>query len=354
MDPPERFPPLDEDRQTVTAVMPAWMGIQFRSVSETIYKKEKYPRGAVTVMAVYPGSAAANAGIEVGDVILGPPDAPFTEPQQVREWTMRREIGEPAPLTVARGGQTMQITLHPEPYPMKMPELPGPPKVGSAAPPLKLEPFRGDRAFAAGHPRLLFFWATWCVPCKAALPEVLAFAKSRGIEVVAVTDEDPDTLTAFFDQFKQPFPSKPVRLIVPFVAGGSADVLGRILAQRLAQQYGQQVYVENRPGSGGHVGAEAAAHAAPDGYTIVFGTIGIHAAYTIYSKLSYDPARDLQAVALYADVPCVLIVHPSVPARTVRNSSRWRSRIPAGSISVLRAAVRRRTWWVSGSGSSPA
>jgi thiol-disulfide isomerase/thioredoxin len=206
MDPPERFPPLDEDRQTVTAVMPAWMGIQFRSVSETIYKKEKFPRGAVTVMAVYPGSAAANAGIEVGDVILGPPDAPFTEPQQVREWTMRREIGEPAPLTVARGGQTMQITLHPEPYPMKMPELPGPPKVGSAAPPLKLEPFRGDRAFAAGHPRLLFFWATWCVPCKAALPEVLAFAKSRGIEVVAVTDEDPDTLTAFFDQFKQPFP----------------------------------------------------------------------------------------------------------------------------------------------------
>jgi tripartite-type tricarboxylate transporter receptor subunit TctC len=116
----------------------------------------------------------------------------------------------------------------------------------------------------------------------------------------------------------QQFPSKPVRLIVPFVAGGSADVLGRILAQRLAPQYGQQVYVENRPGSGGHVGAEAAAHAAPDGYTIVFGTIGIHAAYAIYSKLGYDPARDLQAIALYADVPCVLIVHPSVPVKTVR------------------------------------
>ena len=116
----------------------------------------------------------------------------------------------------------------------------------------------------------------------------------------------------------QQYPAKPIRLIVPFVAGGSADVLSRVLAQPLNQQYGQQVVVENRPGSGGHVGAEAAAHAAPDGYTIVFGTIGIHAAYAIYSKLSYDPARDLQAVALYADVPCVLIVHPSVPARTVR------------------------------------
>src|SRR3954467_6417645 len=115
----------------------------------------------------------------------------------------------------------------------------------------------------------------------------------------------------------QQYPSKSTRLIVPFVAGGSADVLSRVLAQRWTQQYGQQVVVENRPGSGGHVGAEAAARAAPDGYTIVFGTIGIHAAYGIYSKLGYDPARDLQAVAMYADVPCVIIVHPSVPAKNV-------------------------------------
>ena len=113
------------------------------------------------------------------------------------------------------------------------------------------------------------------------------------------------------------FPTRPMRIIVPFVAGGSADVLSRVLAQRLSQQYGQQIVVENRPGSGGHVGAEAAARAAPDGYTIVFGTIGIHAAYAIYSKLGYDPARDLQPVALYADVPCVLIVHPSVPVQNV-------------------------------------
>ncbi len=115
----------------------------------------------------------------------------------------------------------------------------------------------------------------------------------------------------------QQFPARSMRIIVPFVAGGSADVLSRVLAQRLSQQYGQQVIVENRPGSGGHVGAEAAARAAPDGYTIVFGTIGIHAAYAIYSKLGYDPARDLQPVALYADVPCVLIVHPSVPVKNV-------------------------------------
>ena len=117
---------------------------------------------------------------------------------------------------------------------------------------------------------------------------------------------------------QQNYPSRPVRLIVPFPAGGVADVLGRMTAQRLSAQYGQQVVVENRGGSGGHVGAELAARAAPDGYTIMFGTIGIHAAYGIYSKLSYDPARDLQPVILLADMPNILVVHPSVPARNTR------------------------------------
>ena len=104
---------------------------------------------------------------------------------------------------------------------------------------------------------------------------------------------------------------------MPFAAGGTADVLGRLVAQRLSPQYGHQLVVENRPGSGGHVGAEVAAHATPDGHTVVIGTIGIHAAYGIYSKLAYDPAKDLQPVILLGEVPCVLVVNPSVPARTV-------------------------------------
>ena len=117
---------------------------------------------------------------------------------------------------------------------------------------------------------------------------------------------------------QQNYPTRPVRLIVPFPAGGVADVLGRMTAQKLSAQYGQQMVVENRGGSGGHVGAEAAARAAPDGYTIMFGTIGIHAAYGIYTKLSYDPARDLQPVILLADLPNILVVHPSVPVKTTR------------------------------------
>ena len=139
----------------------------------------------------------------------------------------------------------------------------------------------------------------------------------------------------------QQYPAKPIRLIVPFVAGGSADVLSRVLAQRLTQQYGQQVVVENRPGSGGHVGAEAAARAAPDGYTIVFGTIGIHAAYTIYSKLNYDPSRDLQPVAMYADVPNILVVHPSVPVKNVKEF-----------IALAKSNPGRLNFGTAGSGSS--
>ncbi len=117
---------------------------------------------------------------------------------------------------------------------------------------------------------------------------------------------------------QQTYPNRVVRMVVPFPAGGVADVLGRMTAQRLSGQYGQQVVVENRAGSGGHVGAEFAARATPDGYTIMFGTIGIHAAYGIYSKLSYDPAKDLQPIILLADLPNILVVHPSVPARNTR------------------------------------
>ncbi len=210
--PPPAFPPLDEDREVVQAVMPAWMGIQFKPLTETARTRHQRAPGAVTVLTVYPDSAAAKAGLEVGDVILGPPGEPFREPHQVREWTMRREIGEPAPLDVARATGVERIVLEPEPYPLKIPELPGPPKVGSTAPPLqKVEAFRGDQTLAAGKPRLLFFWATWCAPCKFSVPELMAYAKARDVEVLAITDEEPEQLEAFFKARREPFPATVVR-----------------------------------------------------------------------------------------------------------------------------------------------
>jgi tripartite-type tricarboxylate transporter receptor subunit TctC len=116
----------------------------------------------------------------------------------------------------------------------------------------------------------------------------------------------------------QPYPSKPVRLIVPYPPGGVADLMSRILAQRLGVLYNQQIVVDNRPGSGGHIGAELTLKAPADGYTIMFGTTTHNAAYAMYSKLAYDPARDLQPVILVAEIQGVLVVHPSLPTRTVK------------------------------------
>jgi tripartite-type tricarboxylate transporter receptor subunit TctC len=107
-------------------------------------------------------------------------------------------------------------------------------------------------------------------------------------------------------------------MIVPFAAGGTADVLGRVVAQQLGALTGNRVVVENRPGSAGNIGAEVVAHGPSDGSVLLLGTIGIHAASKIYRSLPYDPAKELQPVTILAEVPNVLIVHPSVPAKDIK------------------------------------
>src|SRR5882672_3635270 len=112
----------------------------------------------------------------------------------------------------------------------------------------------------------------------------------------------------------QTYPSRPVRLIVPFPPGGSTDILARALAQKLSEGLSQPVVIDNRPGAGGSIGSEAAAKAAPDGYTIMMGhlgTLAVNAA--IYKKLPYDPVKSFSPVCLMAIVPSVLVVNPSLP-----------------------------------------
>jgi len=204
---PQPFPRLADDQELVDEVMPAWMGIRYQPPSDTERKEDGRSPGAVTVVTVFPKSAAAKAGLTVGDVIIGPPGSPFREPNQVREWTMQREIGEPAELVIERDGVRRNLTLLPDPFPIEMPKLPGPPKVGGSAPDIDVVRYRGDVRVRTGRDTLLFFWATWCVPCKFALPEIMRIAEERGIDVIAITDEKAETLDSFFQSFQSPFPA---------------------------------------------------------------------------------------------------------------------------------------------------
>jgi tripartite-type tricarboxylate transporter receptor subunit TctC len=115
----------------------------------------------------------------------------------------------------------------------------------------------------------------------------------------------------------QDFASKPLRLIVPFPAGGGSDIVGRILAQKLGQLSGQQVVVENRAGAGGSIGTEAAVKSAPDGYTVLLASTSEIAVNPSIYKLSYDPAKDLIPVAMIASTPMVVVTAPSLPVKDV-------------------------------------
>jgi tripartite-type tricarboxylate transporter receptor subunit TctC len=115
------------------------------------------------------------------------------------------------------------------------------------------------------------------------------------------------------------YPSRPVRIIVPFAAGGVADALPRIVGEKLSQKWGQSVIVDNKPGASGNIGMAEGARAAPDGYTLVLAPAGnLTVNPTLFPKLPFDTQRDLTPVTLLAQSPNVLVVHPSVPAKTFR------------------------------------
>ena len=116
----------------------------------------------------------------------------------------------------------------------------------------------------------------------------------------------------------QAYPTKPIRIVVPFPAGGTTDVLARAAAQKLAETLGQPAVVDNRPGAGGNIGAELVAKSAPDGYTLLMGTVGTHAINPgLYPKLPYDHVKDFAPVILVAGVPNVLVINPALPVNSV-------------------------------------
>ena len=138
------------------------------------------------------------------------------------------------------------------------------------------------------------------------------------------------------------WPNKPIRYIVPFAPGGTTDILARTVGERLGAALGQPIVVENKPGQGGSIGVAELARAAPDGYTIGGGTISSHGINaTLYDKLSYDPVTSFAPITMYATQPNVLLVHPSVPVKNVREL-----------IALLKASPTKYSFGSAGNGTS--
>lgn len=117
----------------------------------------------------------------------------------------------------------------------------------------------------------------------------------------------------------QSYPNKPVRLVVPFPPGGPADVLGRLIAQKFSESLKQPVVIDNRGGAGGTIGAEAVAHAIPDGYTLLMGsTTTLAVSPSLYRNLSYDSKKAFEPIGLFASVPLTLVINPNVPVNSVK------------------------------------
>ena len=138
-------------------------------------------------------------------------------------------------------------------------------------------------------------------------------------------------LIAVFAQFAgaQAFPNKPVKIIVPFPPGGGTDILARPIAHKLSEKWGQAVLIDNRGGAGGNIGTKAAADAEPDGYTLILGVLGTHAVnQSLYANAGFDSTKDFAAITMVANTPNILVVHPSVSVRTVKELIDYAKRNP--------------------------
>jgi tripartite-type tricarboxylate transporter receptor subunit TctC len=142
---------------------------------------------------------------------------------------------------------------------------------------------------------------------------------NRSTIMIAAAIATATLASAVAEAAEPSYPTKPVRMVIPFPAGGTTDILGRVAAQKLSEALGQQVVPDNRPGASGNIGTEQVAKAAPDGYMLLTApgsTLTIHP--SLYPKLGFDPLKDFAPVTILAGVPNLLVVHPSLPARNVK------------------------------------
>jgi len=143
------------------------------------------------------------------------------------------------------------------------------------------------------------------------LTDAIEFSRGLGAVLVGLAAVSATALA-------QEYPSKPVRLVVPFPAGGGSDVIARVTAQKLGANLGQTVVVDNRAGASGNIAAELVARAPADGYTVLFANSSLSISPALYAKLPFDPVRDFQPISMASSYPFVLVIHPSLPVHTVK------------------------------------
>src|SRR4051795_5821098 len=142
---------------------------------------------------------------------------------------------------------------------------------------------------------------------------------ARGLKFVSLIFALAVGFASLSAKADETYPNRPVRIVVPFSAGGPTDIVGRVFAQKLSELIGQQFYVENKVGAGGNIGADVVAKAPPDGYTLLVATVSTHAINPgLYSKMPYDPVKDFAPISHVGITPTTLNVHPSLPAKDVK------------------------------------
>ena len=142
--------------------------------------------------------------------------------------------------------------------------------------------------------------------------------KIRGLALIGGLLFGASAVNSLSTVCAQPWPARPVRVVVPFPAGGPADVLGRIAAGKFTEATGQQFVIDNRGGANGNIGAAIVAKAAPDGYTLLFATTGPLALnHMLYKNTPYDPVKDFAPIVLFGDVPMILVAHPALPVKSL-------------------------------------
>ncbi len=203
---PKNLPSFAQDMRTLQSLLPSWLGINFKPLNEEEARRNKVSIGAVQVLKISPGSPAQAAGLKKGDLLLGSGEVRFSLDQPIREWVMVAPQDKVLPLEVMRAGKKISAQMTLAPHPLKVSFKA--PKVGQNAPALSpVAALDQPKGFEPGKKSYaLFFWATWCKPCQAMLPQILAWGESQKIAIVLVSDEPESVQRAWRQSWKGPTP----------------------------------------------------------------------------------------------------------------------------------------------------